>query len=192
MDYETLKEHWSEVEDRDGVRLSWNVFPTSRMVSTQNHITRHMAKGFEGGVAACGTHRRFVHAAERETRHSFTAIRARDVQAALPVCFEPVLVRLEAQTYPMLRGETTFARRFQSRHLAHLNTVKSMCEPGFGSARSVCREINFPPITRTLPRMPFLPNCTRATRQLNTDFLDLHPRRRFFSTLWTCVRRRIV
>lgn len=32
MDYETLKEHWSEVEDRDGVRLSWNVFPTSRMV----------------------------------------------------------------------------------------------------------------------------------------------------------------
>jgi len=32
MDYETLKEQWSEVEDRDGVRLSWNVFPSSRMV----------------------------------------------------------------------------------------------------------------------------------------------------------------
>ncbi len=33
MDYEALKEQWSEVEDRDGVRLSWNVFPSSRMVS---------------------------------------------------------------------------------------------------------------------------------------------------------------
>ena len=34
MDYEALKDQWSEVEDRDGVRLSWNVFPSSRMVST--------------------------------------------------------------------------------------------------------------------------------------------------------------
>jgi protein transport protein SEC23 len=33
MDYEALKEQWSDVEDRDGVRLSWNVFPSSRMVS---------------------------------------------------------------------------------------------------------------------------------------------------------------
>lgn len=32
MDYEAIKEQWSEVEDRDGVRLSWNVFPSSRMV----------------------------------------------------------------------------------------------------------------------------------------------------------------
>jgi len=33
MDYEALKEQWTEVEDRDGVRLSWNVFPSTRMVS---------------------------------------------------------------------------------------------------------------------------------------------------------------
>ena len=32
MDVEALKEQWSEVEDRDGLRLSWNVFPSSRMV----------------------------------------------------------------------------------------------------------------------------------------------------------------
>lgn len=32
MDYEALKEQWSDVEERDGVRLSWNVFPSSRMV----------------------------------------------------------------------------------------------------------------------------------------------------------------
>lgn len=33
LDYEQLKEQWGEVEDRDGVRLSWNVFPSTRMVS---------------------------------------------------------------------------------------------------------------------------------------------------------------
>lgn len=33
MDYEALKEQWGEIEERDGVRLSWNVFPSSRMVS---------------------------------------------------------------------------------------------------------------------------------------------------------------
>ena len=33
MDYETLKDQWSEVEDRDGIRLSWNTFPSTRMVS---------------------------------------------------------------------------------------------------------------------------------------------------------------
>lgn len=32
MDYELLKEQWADVEDKDGVRLSWNVFPSSRMV----------------------------------------------------------------------------------------------------------------------------------------------------------------
>jgi protein transport protein SEC23 len=33
MDFEALKEQWSDIEDRDGVRLSWNTFPSSRMVS---------------------------------------------------------------------------------------------------------------------------------------------------------------
>lgn len=32
MDYEALKEQWSDIEDQDGVRLSWNTFPSSRMV----------------------------------------------------------------------------------------------------------------------------------------------------------------
>lgn len=32
MEYEVLKDQWSEVEDRDGIRLSWNTFPSLRMV----------------------------------------------------------------------------------------------------------------------------------------------------------------
>ncbi|KAK4645554.1 GTPase-activating protein S23 [Podospora pseudocomata] len=35
MDYEQLKESWGEVEDRDGVRLSWNVFPSTRMEASR-------------------------------------------------------------------------------------------------------------------------------------------------------------
>lgn len=33
MDYEALKDQWTDLEERDGVRLSWNTFPSSRMVS---------------------------------------------------------------------------------------------------------------------------------------------------------------
>jgi protein transport protein SEC23 len=34
MDYERMKDQWNDVEERDGVRLSWNVFPSTRMVRT--------------------------------------------------------------------------------------------------------------------------------------------------------------
>lgn len=42
MEYETLKEQWSDVEDRDGVRLSWNVFPSSRMVRKRGEGIREL------------------------------------------------------------------------------------------------------------------------------------------------------
>ncbi|KAG6995412.1 protein transport protein sec23 [Physcia stellaris] len=35
MEYETLKEQWNDVEDRDGIRLSWNTFPSSRMEASR-------------------------------------------------------------------------------------------------------------------------------------------------------------
>ena len=38
MDYELLKDQWSEVEDRDGIRLSWNCIPSTRMVG--RHLVR--------------------------------------------------------------------------------------------------------------------------------------------------------
>jgi hypothetical protein len=34
-DFEALKDQWSDIEDRDGVRLSWNTFPSSRMVGAR-------------------------------------------------------------------------------------------------------------------------------------------------------------
>ena len=41
MDYEALKEQWSEIEDRDGIRLSWNTFPSSRMVRHRSTDSNH-------------------------------------------------------------------------------------------------------------------------------------------------------
>ncbi|KAK4896522.1 GTPase-activating protein S23 [Elasticomyces elasticus] len=35
MDYDSLKEQWSDIEDRDGLRLSWNTFPASRMEASR-------------------------------------------------------------------------------------------------------------------------------------------------------------
>lgn len=32
MDMEALKDQWAEIEERDGIRLSWNTFPSNRMV----------------------------------------------------------------------------------------------------------------------------------------------------------------
>lgn len=39
MDFEAVKDQWNEVEDRDGVRLSWNVFPSTRMVKKMTHAS---------------------------------------------------------------------------------------------------------------------------------------------------------
>jgi protein transport protein SEC23 len=35
MDYEALKDQWSDVEYRDGIRLSWNTFPSTRMEASR-------------------------------------------------------------------------------------------------------------------------------------------------------------
>jgi len=35
MDYEAVKDQWSQVEERDGLRLSWNTFPSSRMEASR-------------------------------------------------------------------------------------------------------------------------------------------------------------
>ena len=35
MDYDSLKDTWSQIEERDGIRLSWNTFPSSRMEASR-------------------------------------------------------------------------------------------------------------------------------------------------------------
>ena len=74
MDYEALKDQWSEVEDRDGIRLSWNTFPSSRMVKP-HHLSRatnshHISGSFE----ISSTHWSPLHAFKREARGAFASI----------------------------------------------------------------------------------------------------------------------
>lgn len=77
MDYEALKEQWSEVEDRDGVRLSWNVFPSSRMVCLRFDLTIGLADNIPGSFKTCGSDRSTVHSAKGVTRrHTAPPVRA--------------------------------------------------------------------------------------------------------------------
>ena len=77
MDYEALKEQWSEVEEQDGVRLSWNVFPSSRMVSISIFIVfLRASKWLSGSIEARRSHRSSVHSFEGEARYTSPPIRA--------------------------------------------------------------------------------------------------------------------
>jgi protein transport protein SEC23 len=38
MDLEALKDKWSDREDNDGIRLSWNNFPSTRMVRDRGTV----------------------------------------------------------------------------------------------------------------------------------------------------------
>jgi hypothetical protein len=41
-DFEALKDQWSQIEDTDGVRLSWNTLPSSRMVRPHSPLNRRI------------------------------------------------------------------------------------------------------------------------------------------------------
>lgn len=70
MDYETAKEQWGEVEDRDGVRLSWNTFPSSRMVAFNEFLIFYQLTLFAGSLKASCSDRRTLHPLEGEARYS--------------------------------------------------------------------------------------------------------------------------
>lgn len=75
MDYEALKEQWGEVEDRDGVRLSWNVFPSSRMVLHAFHYRLQMdTDRHPGSKQASGSHRSPLYTSEGKARYTNSAV----------------------------------------------------------------------------------------------------------------------
>jgi len=71
MDHEALKEQWSEVEDRDGIRLSWNVFPSSRMVyQGSRESERPDCLRILGSFTTCRSYWCSLHTSQGEARHS--------------------------------------------------------------------------------------------------------------------------
>lgn len=80
-DYEALKDQWSDIEDKDGVRLSWNTFPSSRMVCLHDYVAtvrnanrvgrkhrgslvRRMPQAGISDTDRCSPNRSHVHTAE--------------------------------------------------------------------------------------------------------------------------------
>lgn len=93
MDLEAMKEQWGEAEDRDGIRLSWNVFPSSRMVClvADNELLDHSNINI-GSIPPCRPDRSSVHPIEGEARYATLAVRAYNLQTSLQGCAKPILV----------------------------------------------------------------------------------------------------
>lgn len=167
MDYEGLKEQWSEVEDRDGVRLSWNVFPSSRVVSLRrfprepDHLITSVSAG---SISSRRAYRRSLHTLEGEARHASTPARAHHLQTTMPLCPKSFLV---SGPSPLLSHGACLAD-----FLAPFKLVKSMFGHACGSAHSVYHGILYRPITRTSTPMLSRPSCTPPTLLLSIDCRD--------------------
>ena len=77
MDYEALKDQWSEVEDRDGIRLSWNCIPSTRMVHPyhlRSEFFGYVTNIVLGSFATRGTNWSTLHTIEGEARHTSLTI----------------------------------------------------------------------------------------------------------------------
>lgn len=81
-----------EFEERDGIRMSWNMWPSTRIEATRMVVP----------IAGLVTYFLFslmkVHAAEGETRRCAAVPRAASVQDALSRCVEPLLVITSTNT----------------------------------------------------------------------------------------------
>lgn len=74
MDYEALKDQWSEVEDRDGIRLSWNTFPSTRMVSLVSAQLLTSTYVGPGSLPTCCAYWSPLHSLEGEAGHTPASI----------------------------------------------------------------------------------------------------------------------
>ena len=110
--FEALKEQWSEIEDRDGIKLSWNVIPSTRMACINYTASRSPSHGSLGSFAARCTHRCPLHPAEREARQPSVAVRTGHLQATLQSCAQPLCVCFLTQPANiLLTGESTVDTR---------------------------------------------------------------------------------
>lgn len=80
MDYEALKDQWNDAEERDGVRLSWNTFPSTRMVRfifrkfRPDLWSQEVLTVVTGGISACGPHWSCIHPIEGAARRNLASV----------------------------------------------------------------------------------------------------------------------
>jgi hypothetical protein len=175
MDLDALKDSWNDVEERDGVRLSWNVFPSTRMVRTLLPVLRSRAEFSAGSIQTRRPYRRTLYPSEGE-QYTLPSIRASHLQATVSSSVEPLRVS------PMQPSPST--------HLT--STGMSIYGRGYGSVHSVCSEIPYHLTTKIYPRRPYLPSSIPRTPRSSTNLPDPHPPRRFSYTALIHARRRTV
>ena len=178
MDYDTLKDQWSEVEDRDGIRLSWNTFPSSRMVFLQHSIA---CDGWAyivppGSLEACCSHWGSLHSLKRKARHPTITLRTHSMQSSMSSSAQPVCVC-------HFRLDTRYSR------LTNLGPL--ILELGCGSAHFVCHAMHFPLTIKISRRIIYLRSFILRAQRLSINFPDQRQLLQSLSTSWTLAKRKI-
>lgn len=126
-----------------------------------------------GSIQTCCSHRRSLHSSEGK-HYAIPSIRASHLQATMPSRAESFRVSVLRLSYGTLLTPSGM----------------SIFERGYGSVRSVCNETPYHHITKTYPRLPYLPNSIPRTRRSNTNLPDQRPPPRFSYIVLIHARRR--
>lgn len=167
MDYERLKDSWSDVEDRDGIRLSWNTFPSSRMVLW------HAFGILQTALIRLQEASRLV----VPIGALYTPLKEKPDSPLLqyePVtCKAPCRAVLNPFAY-VLKGKTGALQLTITVLLTH--------ELGYGSVLSVYQEILSLLITKTSRKTQSLQNFIQKVLQLSIDWLGQRRHRQYSYT----------
>lgn len=165
MEYEALKDSWSDVEDRDGIRLSWNTFPSSRMVlesyPSQPRYVLKNSKEASRLVVPIGA--------------LYTPLKEKPDTPLLQ--YEPVTCKAPCRAVlnPFAYGPTD-----QPNNHILIVLGPSIRALGFGFARSVYPGILYLLTTKISHKMQYLRSYIRQALQSNTDWLVQHPHHQYF------------
>jgi hypothetical protein len=87
--YDQLKDNWAEVEDRDGVRLAWNVFASTRMEASRLVVPIRQAAYPLPTPPHTLTDRQYPHHPDQRTQQTPAPVRACRLQTSLPCRPQP-------------------------------------------------------------------------------------------------------
>lgn len=140
-----------------GVRLSWNVWPSSRIEATRTVVP----------IAAL-----------------YSPLRKREDLP--PVLYEPVTCKPPCRAI-LNPYWYVLAQPYRLHHPSMDYTVRLMCEESYGFAHSASSEMRSHLITRTSPTRTCLLSSYQSTPPWSTRYLGLPKFLRFSSLSWTLV-----
>ena len=182
-DFDALKDQWSEIEDRDGIRLSWNTFPSSRMVwqplasrrSPYSSRSERILTWIEGSLPSRRSHRRALYTLEGEDRHS---------SASIPACGMPGT--MQGRPQPFLVGGLVFAGTSK----ANKSSARLTCVPECGYVPSASAAMASRRTTKTSLSSKSPQSSMLGVPALSTAFPRPFKHLRSSSLSWIHARKR--